>query len=312
MTCVLVTGASGFIGRSLVEALRRAGWRVRAGARKPEGAGFAHDVETVRLPDLAAPIDWAPLLEGVTHVVHLAGIAHKGAEVPDEAYERVNRAAVAGLAAQAARSGVQRLIFVSSIAAQSGPSADHVLTEADTPRPTTIYGRTKLAAEADLRASGAPYTILRPVVTYGLDAPGNIATLVRLAALPLPLPFGAFETRRSLLAIDNLNGAVAFALAEPKTTGETYIVADPNPLTLPDIIAALRAGMRRPPRLINISPRLFAGALRLARRGDIWDRLGGSLVASPARLLAAGWRPVVATRDGLFAMTAARRGLSTR
>ena len=245
-----------------------------------------------------------PLLRDVTHVVHLAALAHKRAGVPDASYEQVNRQAVADLAA-AATGRVQRLVFISSVAAQTGPSADHVLTEADAPHPTTIYGRTKLAAEEALRACGVPHTILRPVVVYGPNAPGNVAALVRLAALPVPLPLGAFTAQRSLLAVDNLVTAIVLALDEPNVRNETYVVADPESLTLPEIVTALRAGMGRSPGLINIPPGLFAGALRMAGRSALWQRLGGSLVASPAKLLAGGWRPPVAIRDGLAAMTAA-------
>jgi UDP-glucose 4-epimerase len=301
MRRVLVTGASGFIGRATVAGLRAAGWKVIAAARVARD--FGADVETIALPDLSDPVDWAPLVRNVTHVVHLAALVHQGAGVPDATYERVNRQAVADLAAAAA-GRVQRLVFISSVAAQTGPSADHVLTEADAPRPTTSYGRTKLAAEEALRASGVPHTILRPVVVYGPNAPGNIAALLRLAALPVPLPLGAFTAQRSLLAVDNLIAAIALAFDEPKMLNETYIVADPEPLTLPEIVTALRAGMGRSPGLINVPPGLFAGALRMTGRSAVWERLGGSLVVSPAKLVGAGWRPPVATRGGLAAMMA--------
>ncbi|NOJ43545.1 NAD-dependent epimerase/dehydratase family protein [Bradyrhizobium australiense] len=99
---------------------------------------------------------------------------------------------------------IKRLIFTSSIGAQAGSAADHVVTEADGPRPITAYDCAKLAAEEEIRLSGVPFTIPRPVIVYGLGAKANIALIMRIAALPVPLPFGAFENRRSLLAIDNL------------------------------------------------------------------------------------------------------------
>jgi nucleoside-diphosphate-sugar epimerase len=299
MTTVLVTGASGFIGRPLVAALARAGHRVVAASRHPLPNG---GVRAVRLPDLAGSVDWHGLLTDVTHVVHLAAIAHKGAAVSEEIYERVNRRAVAELAAAAAVKGVERLIFVSSIGSQSGPVADRVLTECDDPRPTSVYGRTKLAAEAELRAAGVPYTIFRPVLTYGPHAPGNMASLLRLAQSPFWLPFGAFTQRRSLVAVDNLIAAIELALAEPKTVGETFIVADPDALTLPEILTALRSAMKRPPGLLPVPPALLSAALRLVGGADLSARLGGSLVASPAKLVAAGWRPRLSTRAGLAAM----------
>ncbi len=300
MATVLVTGASGFVGRPLVGALARAGHDVIAAARGGAPPAEAN-VRPVRLPDLAGEVDWDALLHGVTHVVHLAAIAHRGSAVADEVYERVNREAVGALAAAAARARVQRLLFVSSVASQVGASCERVISEADAPRPTTVYGRTKLAAEAAVRASGVPFTILRPVLIYGPQAPGNMGRLIRLAASPLWLPFAALTARRSLLGLDNLIAAIALGLQAPATAGETYLVADAQALTLPEIVTALRAGRGRPPRLVAVPPALCAAALKLAGRADLWNQLGRPLVVSSAKLQAAGWRPVVAAPEGLAA-----------
>src|SRR4029077_11658461 len=108
---------------------------------------------------------------------------------------------------------IKRLIFMSSIGAQAGSAADHVVTESDEPSPVTAYDRAKLAAEEEIKRSGVPFTILRPVIVYGPGAKANIALMMRIAALPVPLPFGAFRNRRSLVAIDNLSQAVLFCLA---------------------------------------------------------------------------------------------------
>jgi UDP-glucose 4-epimerase len=129
-----------------------------------------------------------------------------------------------------------------------------------------------------------------------------MGSLARFAASPWPLPFGALTGRRSLLAADSLIGAIQFALKSPATRNETYVVADLDPLTLAEIIAVLRAAINRSPRLLGLPPRWLAHALRIVGRGDLWQRLGGSLVASPAKLIAAGWRPEIDTRAGLAAM----------
>ena len=299
---VLVTGSSGFVGQRLVTALAGAGYRVFAACRNPSPARLQDGVQVVRLPNLAERIDWGPLLAEVAYVVHLAGVAHQGAAVSEEEYDRINHVAVADLAAAAAKVGLARLIFISSIGSQSGASSEHALSEADAPRPTTGYGRSKLAAEIALRASGVPYTILRPVLVYGPNAPGNMRLLVRLAAAPWPLPFGALTGRRSLLAVDNLIGAIRLAMKSPATKDETYVVADLDALTLPEIITVLRTAVDRPPRLLPVPPWMLAGALRMIGQGDLWQRLGGSLMANPAKLVAAGWRPALGTREGLSAM----------
>ena len=166
----------------------------------------------------------------------------RGPEIAEQAYDRVNRLATAELAETAQRMGVQRLIFASSISAQSGPVATPCSTKSHAPQPTNAYGHSKLAAEQAIRASNVPYTILRPVLIYGPGVKGNLARLARWARSPWPLPFGSFSNRRSILARQNLIEAIHFSLRTPATMGETYVVADPEPLTLAQIIAALRAG----------------------------------------------------------------------
>jgi nucleoside-diphosphate-sugar epimerase len=194
MSRVLVTGATGFCGRPLVTALAEAGDEVRAAVRGTPAPPFAPAVEIVQA-DLAAPVAWAPLLAGIDAVIHLAGIAHARARIPDARYDArydaINHQATAALAQAAHAAGVRHFVFVSSVRAQSGSAADHELTERDPPRPTDAYGRSKLAAEAAVAAAGVPYTILRPVLIYGPGLKGNLAALARLAALPLPLPLAA-------------------------------------------------------------------------------------------------------------------------
>ncbi|NVO17987.1 MAG: NAD-dependent epimerase/dehydratase family protein [Rhodoplanes sp.] len=307
---ILITGASGFVGRALVPAALAAGHRVRAAARSPAALAIDPAVEAVRLPDLAGPVDWAPLIECVDAVVHLAGIAHRSG-VDDAGYDRVIRAATGDLAHACARPGTP-LVFVSSIGAQTGSAADGVLTEADPPRPATPYDRAKLAAEAEVRAAGGPFTILRPTLVYGPGVKANMAALMRLAASPWPLPFGAFANRRSLLALDNLIGAILFCLAAPATRGETYVVADPEPITVADMVGALReaAGSRAP--LLPVPPVVFETVLRIAGRFALWDRIGRELMVDPGKLRAAGWRPLVDTPAGLAAMARANRAANRR
>ena len=301
MNRVLVTGASGFIGSAVVAALARDGYTVRAAVRRPL-LSFSHGIEVVQHPDLAQAFDWQPLLQGVDQVVHLAGIAHSRG-VNAASYDRVNRLATARLATAAAQARVGHFVFVSSIRAQSGPAADHALTEHDPPAPTEIYGRSKLAAEEAVRGSGVPFTILRPVLLYGPGVKGNLALLARAAATRLPLPVKDFANRRSLLGIDNFISALAFVLATPATIGETYVVADPGiPPRLSDVFVMLRQAQGRRAFIMPMSPAYIELPLRLFRRADVWHRIGGNLRVDAGKLIAAGWRPAHDTRAGLTAM----------
>jgi UDP-glucose 4-epimerase len=305
MSRILVTGASGFIGRAVVAALAKDGHAVRAAVRHPAPA-FPTNVEIVQIGDLAEPIDWSPLLAGIDVTIHLAGIAHIGPRVGAALYDRVNHLATAQLATAAARAGISRLIFMSSIRAQSGPAADHALTERDPPAPTDAYGRSKLAAEQAIRNAGLSFTVLRPVLIYGPGVKGNLAMLASAAATRLPLPVKDFVNRRSLLGIDNLISALECVLSSPQTVGETYVVADPGmALKLGDIIATIRQAKGRRPFLVSMSTDYLKWPLRALRRNDVWDRIGGNLRVDPGKLIAAGWQPLHDTRAGLTTMVQA-------
>jgi len=305
VTSVLVTGASGFIGRPLTQALADTGYSVRATVRDRRAQRFFSEIEIAMQPDLAQPVDWTPLLAGVDAVVHLAGIAHVGSYVPEATYQRVNHAATAELARSAAAAGVGRFVFMSSTRAQAGASSAEPLTETAAPRPTDAYGRSKLAAEAAVRAAGVPHTILRPGLVYGPDPKGNVASLMRLAALPIPLPFGAFANRRSMLALDNLIAAVGFALDDSRAANETFLVADPNAISVAELVSLLRNAAGRKPWLVPIRPALLSIPLSLAGKRDMFERLAGALVAEPSKLIAAGWQPVTDTRTAIAAMVQA-------
>jgi UDP-glucose 4-epimerase len=298
---VLVTGASGFLGRPLVAALAEAGYGVRAATRSE--AVFPPGVERIVVPDFTRPIDWDPILRGVDLVVHTAGLAHAdSSEIPIDRFDRINRIATQELAAAAARAGVAHFVFISSVRAQIGASARHVLRELDEPRPTDRYGRSKLDAEMAVRAAGVPSTIIRPVVIYGPGAKANIRLLIRLASLPFPLPFAAFDNRRSILGVDNLVSAILFALRNPATIGETFLIADPAPVALRDILAMLRLARGRRPGLVYVPPALFRFALTVLGLRYLWERIGDELVVDTGKFQSLGWRPAVDTFQGLAAM----------
>jgi nucleoside-diphosphate-sugar epimerase len=306
MNRVLVTGAAGFLGRAVVTALAEDGMIVRAAVRSDPNPPFKADIEVVKHPDLAQPIDWRPLLEGTDIVIHLAGIAHITTSLGPDLYDRVNHLATAQAAATAAQRGIRRFVFVSSIRAQSGPASNHALTERDPPTPSDAYGRSKLAAEAAVALSGVPFTILRPVLLYGPGVKGNLATLLRAARSPWPLPVKLFGNRRSLLGTKNFISALRFVLSAPQTIGATYVVADPGiPPSIGELIAMMREAQGRRPRLVPIPPALVELPLRLLGRGELWCRLGGDLRVDPGKLIAAGWKPPEDTRTGIAAMVRA-------
>lgn len=298
---ILVTGSSGFVGSAVSVALTRAGHTVRKASRQPDSTPDAVPMEWVALPDLQGEIDWDPIVSGVDTVVHLAAIAHRS-DVDSKDYARANRVATASLARACQRHKIGRLVFMSSIGAQAGSAADQIVTEADQPSPVTAYDRAKLAAEDEIRNSGVPFTILRPVIVYGPGAKANIALMTKIATLPVPLPFGSFHNRRSLVSIDNLAQAVVFCVDNLATVNQTFIVSDREPITFAEMLAALRKAQGRAPGLVPIPPALVKAMIMVAGYPSLWDRIGRELVASSAKLQGMGWSPGIDTRAGLSSM----------
>jgi UDP-glucose 4-epimerase len=295
---ILITGANGFVGQALVQALADDGRPLRLAVRT--GLPLVPDgTEQFAIGDLDRPLDWTRIVAGCSAVIHCAGLAHADAPLPDALYQAVNTDATLALAAAARDAGVGRFVFLSSIRAMSGPSSLHPLRDGDIPAPTDAYGRSKLAAERGLAALDLDWIALRPVLIHGPGVKANMAALMRLAASPWPLPFGALSAQRSLLALDNLVSAVRFTLDADLPLRRSYVLADPEPVTLGEMIGAMRAGLGRPPGLLPVPEALMRAGLSLVGRKGLAERLTGGLVARPTDLVAAGWRPATDTLTAL-------------
>jgi UDP-glucose 4-epimerase len=300
-----LTGATGFIGQYLLRELPKRGYRLRMLLRRPASVPML--TASAVIGDLARPQNMSAALEGVDAVIHSAGLAHGMSGVPEDDYRVLNTEATIGLARAARRAGAKRFVFLSSIRAQCGPTSDTVLTEAVEPRPTDAYGRSKLAAERGLAELDLDWVSLRAVLVYGPGVKGNMAQLMRLARSPFPLPLASLRARRSLLALENLSAAIEAVLAAPGTLRRVVIAADPQALTVAEMIAAMRRGLGRQPHVFPLPAALIELLLRAAGREEIHQRLSGSLVADSSALISLGWAPPLATPAGLAKLMQANR-----
>jgi nucleoside-diphosphate-sugar epimerase len=292
-----LTGSTGFIGRHLLRELPKRGYRLRVLLRRP--TSLPTNTASAVIGDIARPQNMAAALQDVDAVIHSAGLAHAMSGIPEDDYRVINTEATINLARAAKRAGAKRFVFLSSIRAQCGPSADDVQTEALEPRPTDAYGRSKLAAERGLAELDIDWVALRATLAYGPGVKGNMAELMRLARLPWPLPLGGLRAGRSLLAVENLLAAVETVLTTPQALRRPLIVADPRAVTVADMIAAMRGGLGRRPGVFSVPPALLALSFHAAGKDYVYERLSGALVADPSALMGLGWKPPLTSEAGL-------------
>ena len=297
---VALTGATGFIGQHLLRSLSARGYRLRVLLRRP--TMIPDSCASVLIGDLAKPYNMSEALAGVDAVIHTAGIPHAMSGLPEDDYRLLNTEATVHFARAAERARVKRFVFLSSIRAQAGSTADSVLTEDRTPEPTDAYGRSKLEAEKGLAETNLDWAALRLALVYGPGAQGNVARLIKLARSPYPLPLAGLKARHSLLGLDNLVDAVDRILTAPAPLKRPFIVADPKPLTIGEIIAALRQGLGRRAGLFYVPRPMLKAALRASGQSAGAEPLFGSLIADPSALESLDWAPSVATQQGLASL----------
>jgi nucleoside-diphosphate-sugar epimerase len=297
---VLVTGGTGFVGRHVVPNLVARGFQVTVATRRTPDIGLP-GVNVVAVGDLRGEIDWNGYLKDIDAVVHLAALAHITTDIPESDYNQINRRAAARLAKAANANGC-KFVFLSSVAAQSGPSTDRALTERDVAAPTTAYGRSKLQAELEIQEVSSNFVILRPALIYGMGVIGNMQRLVRLALSRVPPPFKLVHNLRSLLAVENMCEAIHFVLNSQEATNRTFLLADREPISTSDLVSQLRLGAGLNATQMPVPPILLRATLQLLGRGYMWDKIAGNLVVSVASLEDIGFQWRVKTRDGLYGL----------
>lgn len=301
-TPLLVTGASGFVGSALARHLVERGFAVRGTARGASSAMPAgvHPIHA----ELAERTDWSAALGGVDTVVHCAARVHvmrEAAVDPLAEFRRVNVEGTLGLARQAAAAGVRRFVFLSSIKVLGESTRPgRPFTPDDRPAPEDAYGTSKHEAEAALlalaAATGLEVVIIRPPLVYGPGVKGNFASLVRWVRRGRPLPFGAIDNRRSLVALDNLvsfSALCADRARSPSAANQVYLVSDGQDESTPDLVRRIARAYGARPALLPVPPALMRGAARLLGRQAAADRLLGSLQVDSAKCGQLGWRPAV-------------------
>lgn len=304
---VLVTGSSGFVGRRLVNRLVAEHVEHIVAVSRSARNLFGWPVRELQVNQLDGSTQWGQEFGEVDVVIHLAARVHVMKDLsidPTGEYRRVNVDGTLNLARQAARSGVRRFIFISTIGVNGAESLHGAFRAEDQPAPHSAYAQTKYDAELALRTlsaeTGMEIVIIRPPLVYGPNAPGNFGSLMRWMRRGVPLPLAAVDNRRSLIGLDNLVDFIVLCIHHPAAANQIFLVSDGEDVSTPELIRRMAQAMEHTPRMVSIPVWILKVGAVMSRRRNVFQQLCGNLQVdiSKSRSLL-GWRPPLSVDEGL-------------
>lgn len=305
MPTIAITGATGFVGSALFQALRaNPKHAVKGFCRTLPKEGVTEGL--LALGNLESA-DFSQALLGVDVVIHTAARAHvlkEEASNPLAAFRKVNVDGTLQLARQAIEADVKRFVFISSIGVNGGSTQGVPFSEADAPNPHTSYAQSKLEAEQALKhlckQAGMELVIIRPPLIYAAHAPGNFALLLKVVSKQLPLPFGSVKNQRSFIALENIVDFIIQCVEHPQAANQTFVVADDGPISTPQLLKLLAQGMGKKIFLLPVPVKLMEVGAKLLGRQAMFEQLCGSLevdITKAKTLLS--WQPPVSTAQAM-------------
>lgn len=277
---ILLTGVTGFAGRSVAAYFLDRGYRVIGASRR---APDDHRIEFRPVSSIDRYTCWSDALKDVDVIVHLAGRAHQMRESVDSHhfYFETNLDGTLNFATQAAEAGIKKFIFISTIKAMLSDAHEEALTEAFPCNPIEPYGMSKLKAEIELHKISQKYgmalVILRPPLMYGPGVKGNMASLIRLVRrLPL-LPLGGLTNRRSLLGVKNFASAIEAVMNTEVANGKTYLLSDGEEISTSELVKRLTEVFNPACKIMSLPPLFWKIGAKIPGLAPKLARLSGSL-----------------------------------
>lgn len=303
-TSILLTGATGFIGGHLLPQLEKKNNKISIALRSSSLTLSHH--KQIKIKNIDDQTNWQNALENIDIVIHMAARAHilqESVANPEALFDKVNNQGTINLVKQSIKAGVKHFIFLSSIGAVTTLS-DTIIDEYSPCNPDTLYGKSKLKAEKAIEKicqnSAMTWTILRPTLVYGANNPGNMERLLALTTKGLPLPFGSIQNFRSLVYVGNLVDAIATCIDHPNAKNQTFIVSDGEDLSTPELIRRIGKAMGKSPLIVPFPPSLLKLGTQIIGKGDIGDRLLGSLQVDSSKIhQVLNWTPPYTVDEGL-------------
>lgn len=306
---ILVTGASGFIGKEIVNALLCKNELQKVAIAVRQKTHYCNErVLTHVTGDLDHNYNWSFELNNIFAVVHCAARVHMMSDKsynPLEDFRRVNVQNTLNLASQAAAAGVKRFVFISSIKVNGEKTnLGKPFSENDEPAPIDAYGISKMEAEQGLqiiaRQTKMEVVIIRPPLVYGPGVKANFLNLVKLVNSGIPLPLGSINNKRSLIGLDNLVDLVLTCIHHPNAANETFLASDGEDISTTELLQRISKSMGRKSRLIPIPAYWLHRTANMIGQKDISKRLCDSLqinIEKSQNLLE--WEPPLSLNEGL-------------
>ena len=288
---VLVTGATGVVGRYLVNDLSKTDEVIACVRQKSNHMpSSVEQIISNNFFDIAIPQD-------VDVIVHLAGVAHNKNHSVDE-FKKVNVDGTLQLARKALQTNVKRFIFMSSIGVNGNSTHGRAFTEQDTPNPINDYTISKYQAEIALeelfKDTKTDLVIIRPPLIYAHDAPGNFASLLKLIYMGLPLPFGCTNNKRSFISIHNLVDFIHHCINYPSSINETFVIADNEKISTKQLVASISKGMGKTNLLLPLPTYPIKVATNFFGKKTLYEQLFGDLeIDNTKAKKALNWQPPV-------------------
>jgi nucleoside-diphosphate-sugar epimerase len=307
LPCVLITGADGFIGKSLCAEMVSRGWEVRASVRLGEKIkSLPEKIEVIETGSVYADTDWGKALANVESVVHLAGRVHVMADSssdPLSEYRIVNTAGTEKLARAASSSGVRRFVFMSTVKV-NGEGRAILYNENDIPDPRDPYSISKWEAEKILmevsHKTGMEVVIIRVPLVYGPGVKANFLKLLKMVDKGIPIPFKGINNKRSMIYLYNLTDLIIACIKHPDAAGKTYFASDGEDISTPELIRRMADALGKKSRLFGIPLPLMKTLGSLASYNNEIERLTGSLAVDSSRVRKElNWEPRFTLDQGL-------------
>ena len=300
---VLVTGANGFIGRTLCETMRIRGIGFLPVVRRRVSSDFV----SAAVKDIGPSTDWRAELRNIGAVVHLAArvhAVHDSSLNPLREYRFANVESTLNLAAQCAAAGVRRFVYISSVKVNGESTREYPFSELDLPAPADPYGISKYEAEVGLqrlsRETGLEVVVIRPPLVYGSKVKANFLQLMQWVNRGVPLPLASIDNRRSLIFVENLVDVILRCIKHSEAPGHTFLVSDGHDVSIAELIRAVASAMDRQAMIFPLPPVLLRMSAILTGKKSVADRLLNSLqvdIGCAKRVL--GWFPPYSFETGI-------------